>query len=130
VWVSNGLDESLSRVQVGLTAAAAPIPLDFAPGAIAIDLETEAVWVVDSAGDALVRFDLGSRQEVARVEVGARPVAVAVGAGAVWVASSASGDVSRIDPATNTVTATIPIGGSPQGIAVGGTTVWVAVAEP
>ena len=130
VWVSNALDESLSRVQVGLTTAAAPIPLDFAPGAIAIDLETEAVWVVDSAGDALVRFDLGSRQEVARVDVGARPMAVAVGAGAVWVASSSAGNVSRIDPATNTVTATIPIGGAPQGIAVGGTTVWVAVAEP
>jgi YVTN family beta-propeller protein len=84
---------------------------------------------VDPAGDAVVRFNTRSRQEEARVDLEARPTAVAVGAGAVWVVSASAGTVSRIDPATNTAVATIAIGGSPVGVAVAGTTVWVAVAE-
>jgi YVTN family beta-propeller protein len=130
VWVANELDQSLSRIQIGLTSADTAIPLDFVPGALALDPDTDALWIVDAESDALVRFDTRSRDEVARIEeVGARPVAVAVGAGSVWAASATGGTVTRINPETNTVVATIHVGGVPQGLAVFGTTVWVAVAE-
>jgi YVTN family beta-propeller protein len=85
---------------------------------------------VDTAGDAVIRFDTRTRREVERIAVGARPVSVAVGADGVWVANAAGGSVSRIDPATNEVATTITIGGEPVGVAVSGTLVWVAVAAP
>jgi YVTN family beta-propeller protein len=129
-WVSNAIGRSLSRIPIGLSGADAPIGLDFTPGALALDVETDALWIVDSDGDAVVRLNIRTRQEESRIVVGARPVAVAVGAGAVWIANAGSGTVSRIDPATNTLVATITIGGALQDVAVSGTTVWVAVAEP
>ena len=77
----------------------------------------------------------------ATIDVGDRPLGVAVGEGAVWVTSvgvaedgrDAPGTVSRIDPATDTVTATIDdavaategAGGSGEGLAVGEGAVWV-----
>ena len=128
VWVANGLGESLSRIQPALAGADPPIGLDFAPAALALDVETATLWVVDNDGDAVMRFDAQARREVERIPVGARPVSVAVGDGAVWVANSADGTVSRIDPATNQVEATITVGGEPVAVAVSGTTVWVAVA--
>lgn len=128
VWVSNSLGESLSRVQVALSGADAPADLDFAPSALALDVASASLWVVDTAGDAVIRFDTRTRREVERITVGARPVSVAVGADAVWVANSADGSVSRIDPVTNEVASTITIGGEPVGVAVSGTMVWVAVA--
>ncbi len=130
VWVSNAIGRSLSRVPAGLTGADPPIGLDFTPGALALDVETDALWIVDGDGDSVVRFNIRTRQEEVRIAVGARPVAIAVGAGAIWVANAGSGTVSRIDPATNTVVATITIGGALQDVAVFGTTVWVAVAAP
>jgi serine/threonine-protein kinase len=129
-WVSNGLDRSLSRIPATLGTAEPARPLDFTPGTLALDPEANALWIIDTDGDAVVRYDTTSRSVVALIEVGQSPVSVAVGAGSVWVANESEGTVSRIDPATNTVIATIPIGGAPQGIAVSGTTVWVAVAEP
>jgi YVTN family beta-propeller protein len=129
VWVANGLDESLSRLQIGLTSADEPIALGFAPAGLAVDPDRDALWILDPAGDAVVRFNIRSRVEEARVELGMGPTALAVGADAVWVASASAGTVLRIDPATNAVTSTITIGGAPVGVAVSGTTVWVAVAE-
>jgi YVTN family beta-propeller protein len=129
VWVSNELGQSLSRINATTGTADAPISLDFVPGAIALDVETASLWVIDTDGDRVVRWDTGTRREVTRVDVGRRPVAVAVGAGSVWVANSTDGSVSRIDPATNAVSETILVGGAPVGITVMDTTVWVAVAE-
>jgi serine/threonine-protein kinase len=129
VWVSNELGQSLSRINATTGTADAPISLDFVPGAIALDVETASLWVIDTDGDRVVRWDTGTRREVTRVDVGRRPMAVAVGAGSVWVANSTDGSVSRIDPATNAVSETILVGGAPVGITVMDTTVWVAVAE-
>ena len=129
VWVANSLDQSLSRLAIGLTSADAPIALGFTPGAITLDVDSDALWIVDAAGRAVVRYNTRSRDQVARVPVGSRPAAIAIGGGAVWVANSGDGTVSRIDPATNEVVAIITIGGAPVGIAVSGETVWVAVAE-
>jgi YVTN family beta-propeller protein len=129
VWVANSLDQSLSRLAIGLTSADAPIALGFTPGALALDVDAGALWIVDRAGNAVVRYDTRSRDQVARVPVGSRPVAIGIGGGGVWVANSGDGTVSRIDPATNEVVAIITIGGAPVGVAVSGETVWVAAAE-
>jgi YVTN family beta-propeller protein len=114
-------------LSVGLTSADAALALGFTPGDLALDVEADALWIVDRAGGAVVRYNTRSRREEARVEVGPRPTAVAVGADAVWVANAGDGTVSRIDPATNEVVATITVGGELIGIAVSGDTVWIAV---
>jgi YVTN family beta-propeller protein len=131
VWVANSLDQSLSRLTVGLGSADAPTALGFTPGAMAIDIEANALWIVNRAGDEVVRYGLSTRRETARVPMaaGSRPAAIAVGGGAVWVANSGDGTVSRIDPETNEVVVSITIGGTPVGIAFSDETVWVAVAE-
>jgi YVTN family beta-propeller protein len=129
-WVANDLGRSISRIPSALGTADAPIGLNFTPGALALDVEADALWIVDSDGDAVVRLDTGTRREVERIDVGQTPVAVAIGAGSVWVANEFDGSVSRIDPSTNGVIDTIVIGGAPRGIAVVGNRVWVAVAEP
>jgi len=128
VWVANSLDQSLSRLAIGLTSADAPIALGFTPGALALDVDADALWIVDPANDAVVRFNTRSRDEEARVTVGSRPAAIAIGGGAVWVACSGDGTVWRIDATTNELVATTTIGGAPVGVAVSGETVWVAVA--
>ncbi|HUG94593.1 MAG TPA: protein kinase [Pleomorphomonadaceae bacterium] len=128
VWVANSLDQSLSRLAIGLTSADAPIALGFTPGALALDVDAGALWIVDRAGNAVVRYDTRSRDQV-RVPVGSRPAGIAIGAGGVWVANGGDGTVTRIDSATNEVVVTITVGGAPVGIAVSGETVWVAVAE-
>jgi serine/threonine-protein kinase len=129
VWVSNSLDRGLSRIAIGSASAEAPIDLGFAPGALALDVASDALWIVDAAGDAVVRFHSRSRDVEARVPVGPEPRAVAIGAGGVWVASG-DGTVTRIDTETNEVLATITVGGEPVAVAVVGDVVWVAVAEP
>ena len=60
------------------------------------------------------------------IEVGDRPVAVALGSGA-WVANEGDGTVSRIEPTDlEAEPETIEVGGAPTAIAVGDVSVWVA----
>ncbi len=60
------------------------------------------------------------------IEVGDRPIAVALGSGA-WIANAGDGTVSRIEPTNlEAEPATIDIGGTPSAIAVGDVSVWIA----
>ena len=70
-------------------------------------------------------IDLNTQRLTGQVAVGARPTALASGAGAVWVANSGEGTVSRIDEKTDAVQ-TIPVGQGPAVVAVGFGEVWVA----
>jgi YVTN family beta-propeller protein len=77
--------------------------------------------------DSVGLLDAKSGKIVGEVRVGARPAAIAYGAGALWVANAEGRTVSRIDPDTRTETT--EIGGvgraSPSGIAAGGGAVWL-----
>jgi YVTN family beta-propeller protein len=59
------------------------------------------------------------------VPVGARPGAIASGAGALWVANLDDQSVTRVDPSSRRAVGNIPIGDSPTGLAATGTAVWV-----
>ena len=61
----------------------------------------------------------------ATVSVGARPVAVASGAGALWVANLDDQSVTRVDVASRQAVRHIPLGDTPTGLAATGTAVWV-----
>lgn len=72
-----------------------------------------------------VVVDPSSGRVVGQVDVGNRPIAVAVGAGSVWVANADDGTVSKIDPGTRAVAATIGLGVPESDVAVGSGSVWV-----
>ena len=80
---------------------------------------------VPSDRNAVVVVDPRSGRVTGHVDVGNRPIAVAVGAGSVWVANADDGTLSKIDPGTRTVTATIGLGVPESDVAVGFGSVWV-----
>ena len=59
------------------------------------------------------------------VPVGARPVAIASGAGALWVANLDDENVTRVDLASRQAVRTIPLGHAPTAVAATGTAIWV-----
>ncbi len=61
----------------------------------------------------------------ATVAVGARPVAIAAGAGALWVGNLDDQSVTRVDVASRQAVRHIPIGDTPTGLAATETAVWV-----
>jgi YVTN family beta-propeller protein len=64
------------------------------------------------------------------VAVGARPAAIAFGAGGVWVSNLDDQSVSHIDPATDETVRAIPMGEPVQGLAAGGRAVWAISVVP
>lgn len=77
----------------------------------------------------LRRFDLQSRSVDDPIDVGERPVAVAVAAGSIWVAGldGKEGTINRVDPLDEEVVDTIPLGARPTALAPDRNGVWVAV---
>ena len=61
----------------------------------------------------------------ATVSVGARPVAIASGAGSLWVGNLDDQSVTRVDVASRQAVRHIPIGDTPTGLAATETAVWV-----
>jgi YVTN family beta-propeller protein len=76
------------------------------------------------AANSIVALD-PSGSIAATVPVGARPVAIASGAGALWVANLDDESVTRVDDATRQAVRNVPIGDTPTGIAATRTAVWV-----
>jgi DNA-binding SARP family transcriptional activator len=81
---------------------------------------------VTVAPNSIAVIDPNAGRVVGDVPVGARPVAVAAGAGGIWVANADDGTVSRIDPKSRRVVSTIGIGADVSDVAVGFGSVWVA----
>jgi YVTN family beta-propeller protein len=76
------------------------------------------------AANSIVALD-PSGSIAATVPVGARPAAIASGAGALWVANLDDQSVTRVDEASRKAMRSVPIGDTPTGIAVTRTGVWV-----
>ncbi len=96
-------------------------------------LAAGSVWVTIFDSDAsqtvpgsVVRVDPTTGKVVARIRVGAGPLAVADGFGSVWVSNGFDGTITRIDPTTNKVLATIPVGPFPYQMARVAGYLWVS----
>jgi DNA-binding beta-propeller fold protein YncE len=130
VWVSNLADESVSRVKPGgQRRFGKQILVGTAPAGIAIGSGSDpSIWVALSGGGRVARLS-PSGDLVARIDVGAKPRGIAVGADRVWVSNSLDGSVTRIDTAGEVVGEATGVGTRPAGIAVGEGYVWVANTE-
>ena len=111
----------LGSALIGVLAAAVAIPV-FALGQGGDSGGT----VVEPNFVALV--DAQSNSVVDSVQVGARPLGVAIGEGSVWVANLDDGTISRIDPKTREVVHTVTIDVEPTGLAAGAGGIWFASA--
>ena len=131
VFVTNWLDDTLSKIDPASNRVLASIPLDIGgnAGPEAIAYGDGALWVTVT-GDAgsLLRVDPATGQTVATFPMGS-PAAVATSPGAVWVTSHQGGTVTRVDPVTNSVSATIMLEPGLWGLAYGEGAIWVANPE-
>jgi YVTN family beta-propeller protein len=125
VWMADGEEGAVRRVDPATGAVSKPISMDDGPSAVAFGYG--AVWVANEKEDSVSRIRPVTNSIVYAIPVGDAPSALAVGAGAVWVANGGDGTVSRIDPLTNTETHTIEVGHRPLGVTVANGLVWAAV---
>ena len=124
VWVANGLDGTVSRIDSQTNQVSQTIRVGNGPSGVASG--ESAVWVTNSSDGTLSRIDpvTGRVTRTSPATVGAS--AVAVGFGRVWVVSPPSGKVMVIDPRSGDVLKEIGVGVDPAAVAVGADAVWVA----
>jgi hypothetical protein len=127
VWLLGGDPETasaFSRVDPGSGSVTGTFDAGLVVKAIAVG--EGSVWVGGNQyqfegkeGDAVVRFDPETAEELARIEVDSL-YSILDYNGAIWLSSPASQDFAsaqlhRVDPATNEITATIDVGEATTG---------------
>jgi YVTN family beta-propeller protein len=132
---SDGADQSASFDQpaneetetAGPPKAVATIEAGDGPDGLAVDEDTDSVWVANARGNALTRIDVTTNKAVQTVSVGRNPDGVAAADDVVWVTNTDDGTVTRIEDATQDgPSKTVRVGAEPEGIALGERYVWVA----
>src|SRR5439155_25015365 len=108
---------------IGVVAAAVAIPV-FALG------QGSSGGSLTVRGNAVAEIDPSSNQVVGQVPVGARPDAIAYGAGGLWVANLDDETVSHVDPTTGEAVRAIPIGDAVSGLSAGRNAIWAVSADP
>lgn len=96
-------------------------------GAADVLVAHDSVWVSNSGGSSVQRFDLTTFEEgpLDALTLGRAPNGIADSRDAVWVAVAGEDVVARIDPSASSFV-TIPVGDGPEDVAVGAGGVWVA----
>jgi YVTN family beta-propeller protein len=128
VWVANGQDQTLTRLDPETRQVAGTIPLDATPTGVAAG--PSGVWVAYGLVGSVARID-------PQFETVATPIedavsrssggAIAEGEGAVWLVSRI-GEIARIDPRTGRIKRGI-VGNGSSAVAVGEGAVWVTNAS-
>jgi peptide/nickel transport system substrate-binding protein len=125
VWVANGHDGTVSRIDAEHNATVIPVVdepagLAFAAGAL---------WVTSRRSRYVLQVSPATNRVAGRVAVGNGSNGIAAGSGSVWVASEIDRTVSRIDPARGKVSRVVHLGASPTAVTAGGDAVWVTSEE-
>jgi streptogramin lyase len=113
----------------GVLIAAGGAVLLAAIVAVAVSLAGAGASTVRVAPNSVAAIDPASDRVVGAIAVGARPGAVAFGAGSVWTANLDDQTISRVDPRTMNVLRVIPLPGPPTGIAGTADGLWVVQAS-
>ena len=122
IWVADLGGGQVLKVDVRRNRVVARFPV---PKADWITPSADALWVSTEAND-VVRLDPSTGAVLARIPVGANPLASAWVGGELWVPNIDDGTVSIIDPATNAVRTTLAVGKQPLAIAENGGDAWVS----
>jgi YVTN family beta-propeller protein len=108
---------------IGVIAAAVAIPIfAFAQGGSTAGVSVQ--------GNAVAVIDPSSNRVTGQIPVGARPEAIAFGAGGLWVSNLDDSTVSHVDPTTDRAVRAIPTGNASSGLAAGEGAVWAISTAP
>lgn len=121
VWVTNGFDRKVLKIDPANGAILLEIDVDSTPGGIA--LGAGSAWVASAEGDNLLRFNVLTGEEEARITIGPGGSGVTFSDGVAWVSQFLPGTVTAIDPESNEILKVIEVGAGPTGMAPG--SVWV-----
>jgi YVTN family beta-propeller protein len=126
LWVAGQNTTSITKVDPS-SGNSQQISVGNGPTAIAVG--AGSVWVANSVDGTISRIDPASDAQVAVIQVGSEPSAVAVApdGSSVWVANTATGTMSRIDPRQDRVVQTVTTGNHPDGIGLAGSVLYLAV---
>jgi streptogramin lyase len=130
LWVTNGLDSILARIDPTSGAVRARIQLPRGEP-VAAAAGGGSVWIArrgtpGTAPDSVLKIDPSADKVVTELVFGEEGVNnLAVGDGGVYVTNRRRDRLSRIDVRTG-VRRSVPIGRQPRGVDVGGGFVWVA----
>jgi DNA-binding beta-propeller fold protein YncE len=128
VWVANGSDGTVSRIDPSADAVVETIDLRGSSElawnpTYAVDADDDSVWI-GSGTHHVIRIDPATNEPSAIIDVGRVPVGVALGEEALWVVTIAERAL-RIEPRTNKATTEVPIG-YPVALTAGKQAVWVS----
>jgi DNA-binding SARP family transcriptional activator len=128
VWVANGSDGTVSRIDPSADAVVEMIDLRGSSELVwnptyAVAADDDSVWIAAGPHHVL-RIDPTTNEPSAIIDVGHVPVGVALGQEALWVVTTAERAL-RIEPHTNTATTEVPIG-DPVALTAGEQAVWVS----
>jgi YVTN family beta-propeller protein len=124
VWIHNGVQGIVTRIDPHTNTVIATIPVEDGPGQIGIG--TDAVWVVSGGNydtSTVSKIDLHTNKVVDAIHFPPNRFLTVSPAG-VWVGSYLRNVVTRIDPYTDQVVATIAINNLPTFLSYGAGTVW------
>jgi streptogramin lyase len=125
VWIHNGVEGIVARIDPQTNTVVATIPVDDGYGQIGIG--TDAVWVVSRASNfksTVSKIDPRSNKVVDVISLPPPNASLAVSPNAVWVGSYLQNTVRRIDPQTDQIVATIALNNLPAYMSYGAGTVW------
>ncbi|MEO8517838.1 MAG: ABC transporter substrate-binding protein [Dermatophilaceae bacterium] len=125
LWVANGSDGTVSRIDPATHAVIQTIEVGAAPEALSVTAGD--VWVANFTDNTVSRINIATNKVADSIRVGTGPAAIGSGpSGDVWVANSVDNTIQRIDPLTDHPDKAIGVGAGPDGIAVQAGALWVA----
>jgi peptide/nickel transport system substrate-binding protein len=123
LWIANGLDDTVSRVDPSTDTVRQTIAVNLDPTALAFG--HGALWVACSGTRSLLWINPETYALLRRIRVGNGPSAVALSPGREWVANRLDDTVTEIS-AAGRVLRTLDAGASPSDIAYGYGALWIA----
>jgi YVTN family beta-propeller protein len=125
VWVHNGDDGTLLRIDPRTNTVVATIPVGRGQGGVAIG--QGAVWVANPKDGTVSRVNPQTNTVVATVTLAGKSatnVSLAASPDAVWATDNDNDALVRIDPATNKVIAAIPNQMGASDVSYGASSTW------
>jgi YVTN family beta-propeller protein len=123
LWIANGLDDTVSRVEPSTATVRQTIAVDLDPTALAFG--HGALWVACSGTHSLLWINPETYAVLRRIHVGNGPSAVALSPGREWVANRLDDTVTEVSAAGRALR-TLDAGASPSDIAYGYGALWIA----
>jgi streptogramin lyase len=125
VWIPDVGADIIFKVDPQSLQVLKEIPVDMQGSEGSIGVGEGAIWVVIDADSALVRFNVESGTQEAKIALPSSGAGVVVDYGSVWVTADRADELYRIDPKANKLVSTIPVHASPRFIASGENSIWV-----